>query len=374
MADDDKDLRTSLSEAFDTHDEGASDADTGVGEGDTEDNTEAAPGGETTDDATPESDVSDATDTTEASALVDEAIAETAETSAAPATAKAPAAKATEKAGEAAAKTVGIKAPNSWKPAMREKWSSLPKEIQQEIARRERDINKGMHESGEARRFQNEFERTVQPFQSFIAAENSTPLKAVQNMMQTAATLRIGSPQQKAQTVAHLIKNFGIDVKTLDSMLAGSYQTDPVQRQIQEAVAPVQEMVNRYQQQEASRHAELNQNVGSELENFAADPANEFFDDVRDTMADIMDMATNRGQKIDLSTAYNRAIMMHDDIADVVTQRKLLEQAKRKNASTQAARKKAVSISGAPTVGGDAEPTVSMRQDIERAIAAQGNG
>jgi hypothetical protein len=368
MADEEKDLRASLSEAFETHD-----TDTTTEEAASEDNTEALPGGETTEDA-PAADVSDATDTTEASALVDEAIAETAEAPAAPAAGKAPAAKATEKAGEAAAKTVGIKAPNSWKPAMREKWSSLPKEIQQEISRRERDINKGMHESGEARRFQNEFERTVQPFQTFIAAENSTPLKAVQNMMQTAATLRVGSPQQKAQTVAHLIKNFGIDVKTLDSMLAGSYQTDPVQRQIQEAVAPVQEIVNRYQAQEAGRHAELNQNVGNELETFAADPANEFFEDVRDTMADIMDMATNRGQKIDLSTAYNRAIMMHDDIADVVTQRKLLEQAKSKNASTQAARKKAVSISGAPTVGGDAEPTVSMRQDIERAIAARSNG
>src|SRR5262245_62547457 len=83
-----------------------------------------------------------------------------------------------------------LKAPSSWRPDVREKWGVVPPEVQQEIHRRENELQHVLQVSSEARKFVDAFERTVSPYQVFIRAENSTPLQAIDNLMQTAALMR----------------------------------------------------------------------------------------------------------------------------------------------------------------------------------------
>ena len=270
-----------------------------------------------------------------------------------------------------------LRAPGSWKPALREKWEALPADVQQEIHRREREIAKGMTETQDSRSFQQEFQNTVAPFANIIAAEGGEPLAVVKNLMTTAATLSHGTPMQKAQTVAAIIANFGIDIQTLDSLLAGNQQAAQghaanvgggtataeqyIQQAVQRALAPLL-------QQGEARMAQQREEVDQSIEDFANDPKNEFFEDVRETMADILDMAARRGQKINLQTAYNRAILMHDDISAVVQERQLKEKAAAASAVAAAARKKAVSVTGAPAIGSQASSGGNLRSDIENAI------
>jgi hypothetical protein len=190
-------------------------------------------------------------------------------------------------------------------------------------------------------------------------------------MMRTAAVFRTGTAQQKAQTAASIIKNFGIDIQMLDGMLAGSYQEDPVQRQIESQMAPYREMAARVQNMERERNDDINSSASQSIEAFGADPKNEFFHDVRETMADILDLSTQRGQAIDLPTAYNRAIMMHDDIAAIVAQRNVAANISQRKAPAQRARAKAVSVQGAPEIGDDAPKAENLRDDIVNAIEAQ---
>jgi hypothetical protein len=236
--------------------------------------------------------------------------------------------------------------------------------------RREKEIENGLRQAADARKLASEFERTIAPFQQFIQADNSTPLRAVQNLMQTAATLRVGTPMQKAQVAAEIIKNFGIDVQTLDNLLAGNMvQQDPVEARIQAALAPVQQLLQQQQSTQTARMEQLHSNVASELETFAQDPQNEFFEDVRQTMADLLDVASAQGKTLDLPTAYKRAILMHDDIAPIVAERELKQRAKQASIPAQRARQRAVSVTGAPSM--DTTPAKSsgnMRDDIMRAI------
>ncbi|GAG06616.1 unnamed protein product, partial [marine sediment metagenome] len=148
---------------------------------------------------------------------------------------------------EAVAAPTTTPAPAAWTPGPREHWEALPADVKAEIGRREQEISVGLRDSADSRKLASDFKETIAPFQHFIQAENSTPLQAVSNMMRTAAVFRTGTAQQKAQTAASIIKNFGIDIQMLDSMLAGSYQDDPVQRQIETAVAPYREMAARVQ-------------------------------------------------------------------------------------------------------------------------------
>jgi hypothetical protein len=132
---------------------------------------------------------------------------------------------------------------------------------------------------------------------------------------------------------------------------------------VQEAVAPFA----RGGEERITREAD------NDVMAFADDPANEFFDDVKDTMADLLEVSAKQGKQMDLPTAYKRATMMHSEIADVIADRQLREKAAAKSAAALKAKKRAVSVTGAPArelatggrpVGND------LRADLEAAIEA----
>lgn len=265
-----------------------------------------------------------------------------------------------------------VRAPGTWRPALREKFAKLDPDVQQEILKREREIHQGFNEVGEVKKFRDHFLGTVNQYSNVINAEGGRPLETIHNLLKTANVLYAGTPIQKAQTVAAIIKNFGIDITTLDEELSGMAQGQPrpqtaqpdiatlVQQQIQAALAP---MVQQRDQQ-------VTQSAQEELDEFASNPENEFFEDVKETMADILEAATARGTKMDLQTAYRRAILAHNDIADVVARRQLSKQTTGLNSQAQAKKKKSVSLSGAPdrpVVGGE-----NLRETIIAAMEQHG--
>jgi hypothetical protein len=188
----------------------------------------------------------------------------------------------------------------------------------------------------------------------------------------TAAALYSGTPGQKATTVAHMIKTFGVDVAMLDSLLAGEVPAGGggggtnISQEINAAVSRAMAPVLQSQQQQGQQ---LQQEVSKELDTFAADPKNEFFDDVKDTMADLMELAVKNGKQLDLQSAYNRAILLHDDISKVVQERTSKAKSAVVAQAAAAAKKKAVSIVGAPAKGVAESSGASLRSDIEAALS-----
>jgi hypothetical protein len=268
------------------------------------------------------------------------------------------------------------RAPGTWTAGAREKWNGLPPEIQREVLRRERDIANGFSEIGRIRQFGQMMQETWAPFQGIIAAEGGNAVKVTRDLFSTAAALYSGTPQQKVDTVAQMIKVFGVDIRMLDNTLSGvvgsHQQPQPVDIQqhvntaVQKALAPVyQERQQTQKQMEAEAYGEIDA--------FANDAKNEFFPDVRETMADLLEVASKQGKTMDLQTAYNRAILMHGDIADVIQERSLKEKAARASQTAAAARKKAVSVTGAPAKESvTSQETASLRDDILGAIDSLG--
>jgi hypothetical protein len=268
------------------------------------------------------------------------------------------------------------KAPGSWKPAAREKWNGLPAEIQQEVLRRERDIATGFNEVAEVKKFRDQFGGLVTQHQGIINAEGGDAMAMTRNLYTTAAVLYNGTPQQKVATVAGFIRNFGVDIAMLDQHLSDPNAAPPQRRdtgnqdaasfirtEIQAALAPI------LKQRE--------DNVGQSIEEFASDPKNEFFEDVKDTMADILELAAKRGQKMTLQDAYKRATLMDSEIAEVIQERSLREKTQQRSSAASQARKRAVSLKTTPSTelaSGDpaaAEKSgQSLRSDILSAVDA----
>jgi hypothetical protein len=266
------------------------------------------------------------------------------------------------------------RAPQGWTPAEREKWSMLPDEIKARVTQREREINHKLTETAEARKFAEAVNQAVSPYMAMIQSEGGTPVTAIASLFQTAGALRTAPPQQKAQLVAQLVKQFGIDVTMLDQALVGQGpQVDPIEERINQrvnqAIAPMQQ---RYQQMEMQQQQEMqaqNQVAIDRVENFIN--SQPYGDVVRADMADIMDYATKRGIQMSLEQCYQRACELHPQISALVGRQQQTQQLQQSTNAAQAARNRAVSVSGSPAGGGMAQEQGAddIRSAIESSLA-----
>jgi hypothetical protein len=257
----------------------------------------------------------------------------------------------------------------------REKWASLDPEIKAEVKRRELEINSTLRASAEARRFAEEFGAVISPYAHFIQQDGGTPIQTVSNMMQVAATLRTGHPAQRAALIADIVQQFGVDINLLDQQLTSRVSgtaapQDPmshVHSLLQNELAPVKQFMQELQQRKAAQAEEMHTGVLSEIEQFEADPKNEFFADVRDDVADLLEGAAKHGIQMSLQTAYNRAIMRHPQIGQLVEQRTRAQAVSEATAAARRAQEASASLSSTAAPNDTSEP---MGDDIRSTLMA----
>lgn len=244
------------------------------------------------------------------------------------------------------------RAPVSWTPEAREAWSKVPKEARAEIARREKEITDAMGQTASARRFAQEWSDLTKPYEGLMAAQGATPYTGVKRLLEIGAGLSMGNQEQRANIVTNLIKQYQVDLNTLDAMLSGDHQPDPMQQigsLIDERLAPIQQ---RYSQEDQRRQQQSQQQAMQELSEFKKDKP--FYDDVRMDMADIMEIAAKRGEQLSLGDAYERACAMNPKVSKVVQQRKAAEEAKRRKKEAESKRAASSSVRTSSATGGSA--------------------
>ena len=275
-------------------------------------------------------------------------------------------------------KPQGERAPASWRPEVREHWAQLPEPVRAEVVRREVEVQRTLQESAEARKSFDAVMRTIAPYEAFIRAENSNPLQAIDNLMSTAARLRTGTAPELAQMVAGIVKQFGVGrfgnnfIEQLDAALAGQQiPADPQQMAMQQALdqrlAPMQQMLSQFQQAQVAQQQRVAQEAQGAVAQFLERA--EFGNDVREEMADLLEVAQRRGQPMTLQDAYKKACMANDRVRAVLAQRSKAKQAQAGTAAAQKARSAAVSVSGAAPMGALKQDATDVRSAIEAAIA-----
>lgn len=267
--------------------------------------------------------------------------------------------------------------PRGVPPGLRSHWTGLTPEWRAHIAETHTKLGEIEQQYQPSVQFTQRFLQTIQPFQHAIQAETGgDAIKAVAGLMDTATRLRFGTPAEKAQTVAQIIKAYGVDIETLDGALVGAAPppgqqgVDPntIQQAVQQALSPLMQQV---QQRRAQQEQETAQRVESEIAAFAADTKNEFFEDVRDMMADAMEVAERNGKPITLADAYQSACWLHPEIRKIMLARQQGQSAQTLTAAATRAKAAAVSVKGSAPVGSP-EPSApsSVRDAIEMAIEA----
>jgi hypothetical protein len=271
--------------------------------------------------------------------------------------------------------SVQNKAPSSWKPEIREKWSALPPEVQSEVIRREKEVQATLHQAAQARQFAEAFQQVAQPYAHLIALEGNDPLKAFGDYLRTATVLRSGGPAEKANAVAQACRNFGVDLRMLDAALAGQALPQPQQQPGQQFQDPrVDQLFQFLSQREQEAQIRKRQDLDSEIESFANDPKNEFFEDLRADISIMLRTMAEAGRTMTLKEAYDRAAMLHPEIGKIVQQRQAAQQAATQQQSLQAKRNAASSLRNtAPAqTGNQGDRPLTVRQAVEQSLATLG--
>ncbi len=259
-----------------------------------------------------------------------------------------------------------LKAPASWTPLAREKWAGVAPEVQAEIHRREREHGQLMEQAAGARQFIDAFQRVCSPYEVLIQAEQTTPLQAVDALLRSAAVMHVGTPEQKVGLVAGVIKQYGIDLRMLDSVLANAPLPPPgagpmLDPRVDQLLAQQRQWFEQQQQTEQAGIAHL-------LGDFAS--THEFYEDLRNVMADLIEMAGRRGEVLTMEDAYGKACKLDDGVSKILAARASANSAGTRNAAAQRARRAALSISGDSTPAGATIPRDdSLRSTLEAAYA-----
>lgn len=261
-------------------------------------------------------------------------------------------------------------APISWKAEEKAHWAKVPPEVRKTIIRRELETQRALSTSAQSRKFAEEFSRTVSPYAHLIRAQNSTPIQAVDNLMRTAAGLTVGDPTQKAKIIAEIITNYGVDIKTLDDVL--SNQPAPTQQgqgaippQFAQMLQPVYQFMERIENSRKTHEQQMAEKASTEIEVFGADKP--FFQEVREDMADLIELAAKRGRTLTLDQAYTQAISANPEYSSAVTQRNKANEVSQAASTLARARKAASSVTGAPAATNGAKAPTTRREALYQA-------
>jgi len=223
-----------------------------------------------------------------------------------------------EKQGDVKSDKTNDKPPVGWTPENREQWAKLPDAVRKQISKREVEVNKLLQDTSNARKFSSDFYQTIDPYKAMMVAEGATtPIHAVQNLLQTAATLKMGNKAQKAERMAQLIRHYDIDISELDNVLSTAPQRQ--QQQAPDINQQVEQLVNqRMAPYEQQQRQQTQQRASQALQRVQGA---EFFNDVRNDMADLIEVATKNGRQMTAEDAYRKAVHMNPEVQNVLRQR-----------------------------------------------------
>ena len=260
-----------------------------------------------------------------------------------------------------------IDAPTAWNAEARDKFKTLPRDVQELIKSREEEVHKGFTKLDEDRNLGKSMKEVITPYMAAIRAEGGTPETAVKDLLNTAYVLRNAPPQQKAAMVQKIIEQYGVDM----SHVQGHQQyQDPMIMQLQQQVQQLSQQANPEVIQKQLQERMENDRLLSEVNAFASNPENIYYEQVKPFMVSLL----QGGVAKDMKEAYEMACNAHPQIRSTIEANKAAKLEASKQADLAAKKKAAASVSGSSGnfVPNSKPNTNSVEDDLREAMEAAG--
>ena len=248
---------------------------------------------------------------------------------------------------------LAIRAPASWSPAAKATFDKLPPEVQQAVAKREQEIDHGLRRKSEEVKRYEPLEQLIAPRRAVWAAQGMDEASAIKTLL-AAQDLLERDPKQGLEFLA---RSYGVNLNTAQPQ-GQPYQAQPARDSHPEIAALKQQLQVLQSQVQTAQTAP----IVSQIDAFQNDPANLYFENVRDDMAVLL----HNGKASDLKEAYEMACWMRPDI------RPFLQTTQAPAAPVQdkaaQARRAAVSVTGSPGQTRVPKSNGSIEDDIRAAF------
>lgn len=259
-------------------------------------------------------------------------------------------------------------APQALTAAMKAKWKELPADVRAEWSKRENDINQMVTRHDGDLNMGRKMKEVITPYMPIITAEGGTPEGAVKDLLNTAYVLRTGTPSQKAEIIRTVAQQYGVD---LGQASQPQEEINPYIAQLQNEVAQLRQLANpeviKNQLQEQLESA----SIEKEVEAFAANPSNIYFEQVKPIMASLL----GAGQARDFQEAYDKACWSDPAIRSSLLAKQTAELDAKRKAEVKAKKQASVSINGSPdlTSPNARASELSIEDELRQAFAEARN-
>lgn len=253
-----------------------------------------------------------------------------------------------------------IRVPSSWSPEAKAQFATLSPAVQAAIAKRETEIEHGLRKKdGDIKRYE-PLEQMLAPRRDRWAVQGMDDVQAIKTLLAAQDLL----DRDPVQGITLLAKSYGVDLNTAQP--AGQPQAQP------QGNSQDQALLQRIAHLEQSFQQAQTAPLLSQVDAFKADPANLYFENVRDDMAVLLNSGKVEGatDAERLKNAYEAACWMRSDIRPFlqIPQVQVVDPGK-------AERAKAAGVSVTGTAAGGTIPPAStgdsLEDDIRAAMAAQ---
>jgi hypothetical protein len=264
-----------------------------------------------------------------------------------------------------------VGAPKTWTKEALQEWASIPDRAKQEIIKREEDFLKGIQGYKAAADMGIAYSKVVEPYAPVLAAENVDPVELFKNFSANHYLLSRGTLPQKVELAANLLKGYNIPLADLLEFIAEDGEPVAIDPQVAELRRELDQLkggLTAAQQADYTRQVEQR---ASEVDAFAADPKNIYFQEVADDIRIIFE----KGLADSLPEAYEKAIFANPVTRQKEIDRLTAERTSSAEAETEKRKQKIASstadkVDTTPKVKDGTVLTGSMDDTLKETLAA----
>jgi len=255
-------------------------------------------------------------------------------------------------------------APSTWTKENVAKWATIDPAIQQQILKREEDMFRGIEQYKSRAEIGDRYQSVVEPFKAQLEAEQVDPVQLFQAFASNHYLLLHGTPEQKVNVAAMLIRSYGLDLDSIGKAVGEA----PAQPQIP---PEVQNLDQRLRQIEQDRLNTQRTQFEQEVETFAKDPANMYFKDVTSDMAALLKTgaATSLKQAYEIAV-FNNPVTRQKEIDRLTAERIAAEKLAEDERLKAAKNAQAADVTSKPKNRGGTTPVGSIDETLTETLAS----
>lgn len=191
-------------------------------------------------------------------------------------------------------------APKSWAKDVHPVWEKIDPKAQEYIEKREKDFLDGLDQYKGAATFAKSIQDVLTPYQPLLQSKGLDAPAVINDLMGTYTRLTQGSIEQRQAALQQVAKNLGIP---LPQMAANGEQPQPtIDPRIQTLEQQFQEIRDAQVRQQQAALQAAQTKAQAEVEAFASDPKNAFFDECHEDIVKFI----RAGES--LQDAYDKAV------------------------------------------------------------------